>query len=97
MVDPIGVLVAMYRPGSTWTRRLTGWWQAEANLDTARTMVTYWGEYPLHSVLERTTWHPAQHVRQLAMVLEGLGIVPDAPLGESELAGLPLPEKVWDD
>ena len=83
--------------GATVRRRIADWWQAEADKDAGRTMATYWGKQTLHSVLERTTWHPAQHVRQLAMVLEGLGIVPDAPLGESDLAGLPLPEKVWDD
>jgi len=47
--------------------------------------------------MERSTWHSAQHVRQLAMVVENLGIAPDRPLTAKETAGLPLPEKVWDD
>jgi len=28
-------------------------------------MDTYFGKHPLHVVLERTAWHPAQHTRQL--------------------------------
>ncbi len=83
--------------GGTVRRRFTTWWQAKAAGDAERTIATYWGDHPLHSVLERTTWHPAQHVRQIAMLLEDLGITPDGPLGPAELAGLPLPEKVWDD
>ncbi len=49
-----------------------------------------------HLVLERCTWHAAQHTRQLAFMLERLGIVPDRALTVADLAGLPLPEAVWD-
>ena len=59
-------------------------------------MPTYYGEQPLHEVLERTTWHAAQHVRQVMMVLDSLDITPDRPLTAADLAGLPLPEQVWD-
>jgi hypothetical protein len=31
------------------------------------------------------------------LVLESLGIAPERPLGAAELAGLPLPEKAWDE
>jgi hypothetical protein len=58
---------------------------------------TYWGPQSLHEVLERTTWHSCQHVRQVMMILETLGIPPDHPLTQADLAGLPLPEKVWDE
>ena len=51
----------------------------------------------MREVLDRTTWHAAQHVRQTMMILEQLGITPDTPLTADDLAGLPLPEKVWDD
>ena len=66
-------------------------------LDPSRRVSTYQGPFTMHGALERCTWHTAQHTRQLAMVLEGLGIKPDAPLGAEDLAGLPVPEKVWDD
>ena len=55
-------------------------------------MVTYFGSQTLHQVLERAVWHSAQHARQLMMVLQGLGISPDGPLAEEDLAGLPMPE-----
>jgi hypothetical protein len=48
-------------------------------------------------VLERTTWHPTQHTRQLTLILETLKIKPDRPLTAADLAGLPLPDKAWDD
>ena len=65
---------------------------------TARApMQTYFGTHPVHVVLERTVWHPAQHTRQLMLILESLGIRPDRPLTAADLAGLPLPEKAWDE
>jgi hypothetical protein len=35
-------------------------------------MAMYWGEQSVHRVLERTTWHSAQHIRQLIDVLDSL-------------------------
>jgi len=51
----------------------------------------------MHVVLERTAWHPAQHTRQLMLILETLGIEPERRLTAEDLAGLPLPDKAWDD
>jgi hypothetical protein len=83
--------------GEEVRRLLAAWWRDEPDRGATRTIATYYGPQPLHHVLERITWHPAQHVRQIAMLLEDMDIPPDRPLGEAELAGLPLPEKVWDD
>ena len=47
-------------------------------------------------VFERVTWHSAQHCRQLVPVLERMGIQPDRLLTASDLAGLPLPERLWE-
>ena len=66
-------------------------------VDPSRRVSTYQGPFTMHGALERCTWHTAQHTRQLAMVLEGLRIEPDRPLGADDLAGLPVPEKVWDE
>ena len=57
---------------------------------------TFFGPSTLHAVLERCTWHVVQHVRQQAMLLEGLGIAPDEPLRTEDFDGLPLPSSVWD-
>ncbi len=78
-------------------RRLTRWWEAEIDRALTRTVPTYYGPQVLHHVLERITWHTAQHVRQIAAQLSGMGIAPNGPLTADDLAGLPLPEKVWDD
>jgi glutaredoxin len=65
--------------------------------DFGRKANVYYGDVTLHEFLERTTWHSGQHVRQLGMVLGMLGIAPDRPPGAEAFAGLPMPEKVWDD
>jgi len=36
-------------------------------------------------------------VRQLVMVLGLLGVTPDRPPANELFAGLPMPDKVWDD
>jgi hypothetical protein len=50
----------------------------------------------MHQLFERTTWHSAQHARQLAAVLERFGIEPNVRLTPDDLAGLPLPERLWE-
>jgi hypothetical protein len=74
------------------------WWRtAQANTDFLRSASVYYGAVTVHEYLERTTWHAGQHVRQLMMVLELLGLKPDRPLGPAAFQGLPMPEKVWDE
>ena len=77
--------------------RFNTWWKALPDKSCERPMSTYFGKHPLHVVLERTVWHPTQHTRQLMLVLESLGIEPDVRLTTQDLAGLPLPDKAWDD
>lgn len=76
-------------------RKRVGDWPHDGGDDVI--IATYYGDQTLHQVLERTTWHAAQHVRQLTPILEGLGIEPEARLTAVQLAGLPMPEMVWDD
>ena len=76
---------------------LTRWADGTDPATIARTPVaTFAGPQTLHQVLERTTWHAAQHCRQLDAIVTGLGIEPDAPLTDDDLAGLPMPSGVWD-
>lgn len=85
------------RYGESVLARAKAWWAAYPDKNARASVATYFGEHPLHVVLERTVWHPAQHTRQLMLVLESLGITPDRPLSAADLAGLPLPEKAWDE
>jgi hypothetical protein len=78
-------------------QRLRAWWASFEAKDCTQEIDSYYGKQPLHNVLERHTWHPAQHVRQLMMLLRDDGIEPDGPLSEADFAGLPMPKKVWDD
>lgn len=77
------------------SQALAVWWGAnQARLPAE--LDTYYGRQPLHAVLERTTWHVAQHVRQLERLLELRGVQPQPRLAPALLAGLPLPDDVWD-
>ena len=70
------------------------WWRAGI---VPGTVNTYYGVQPAQGVMERTAWHAAQHCRQLMEVVAQSGYAPDGPLGEAELAGLPLPDEIYDD
>ena len=71
------------------------WWGAnQSRLPEA--LDTYYGRQRLHGVLDRTTWHVAQHARQLERLLELRGVQPKPRLSAALLADLPLPEDVWD-
>ena len=76
--------------------QLLAWWRSQTDPSLGYDVPTYYGQRPMHEVLERTAWHAAQHTRQLALILESFGIDPDRPLSAADLAGLPVPEEVWD-
>jgi glutaredoxin len=74
------------------------WWAGPGRTtDFSRKANVYYGDVTLHEYLERTTWHSGQHVRQMVMVLDMLGVVPEHSPGKETFAGLPMPDKVWDD
>jgi hypothetical protein len=76
---------------------LESWWETAGQHDPLeRVLETYWGAHTLHEAFERETWHSAQHTRQVIMFLEMLNVTPDRPLTPEVLAGLPMPEGVWD-
>ena len=84
--------------GQDVLRRFQIWWDGLGQTtDFSRKALVYFGDVTLHEYLERTTWHSGQHVRQLVMVLHILGIEPDRPPSKEIFAGLPMPDKVWDD
>lgn len=84
------------RFGESVCERVLAWWQSERDTTLAYTVPTYYGPRTMHDVLERTAWHAAQHTRQLMLILETYGIAAQHPLTAQDLAGLPLPDEVWD-
>jgi glutaredoxin len=84
--------------GQDVLERFKAWWAGPGqSADFSRKANVYYGDVDLHHFLERTTWHSGQHVRQMLMVLGMLGVAPDRPPGPEVFAGLPMPDKVWDD
>ena len=82
--------------GDNIIERLASWWVLLENKSCAQRVKTFYGPQPVHQLFERSTWHSAQHTRQLIAVLDRFGIAPDGRLTPEDLAGLPLPERVWD-
>ncbi len=76
--------------------RLERWWVTLEERSCAQKVQTFFGPQPVHMLFERSTWHSAQHARQLIAVLERFGIEPDTRLSAADLAGLPLPEGLWE-
>ena len=86
---------ALVAYGTKVRDRFRAWWQAG---DTApsKTLQTYYGPQSLHELMERTTWHSGQHVRQYMMLLEKEGVTHHRPLVAADFAKLPMPQNVWD-
>jgi hypothetical protein len=82
--------------GDSIIERIENWWTQLEDKSCQQKVKTFYGTPPMHQLFERSTWHSAQHVRQLIAVLERFGIEPNGRLTADDLAGLPLPERVWD-
>lgn len=89
-----GMEIATY--GGGVIARIEKWWEELRDRSGRQLVKTYYGDQPWHELLERSTWHSAQHARQLIAVLERFGIEPDGRLTTDDLAGLPLPERLWE-
>jgi hypothetical protein len=84
------------RYGESIVKRYEAWWNGLDDRSLSRALKTYYGDTVAHQVYERATWHSAQHCRQLVAVLERMEIKADRPLTPQDLAGLPLPERLWE-
>jgi glutaredoxin/uncharacterized damage-inducible protein DinB len=82
--------------GARTTEHLERWWSQLPDKSCRETVKTYYGVRPLHELLERCTWHSAQHARQMIAVLERLGVEPKGRLTAADYAGLPLPQGLWE-
>jgi hypothetical protein len=81
--------------GNDVRRRFAEWWRANDHAP-GKKLETYYGPQSLHELLERTTWHCGQHVRQYMMLLEKEGQRHGQPLVAADFAKLPMPQNVWD-
>ena len=82
--------------GDSIISRIQTWWEQLEDKSCRQKIRTFYGTPPLHQLFERSTWHSAQHTRQIIAVLERFGIPPDERLSSEDLAGLPLPERLWE-
>jgi hypothetical protein len=86
---------ALARYGALVRARLAGWFAGAADDEYSRMVHTYYGPQGAHELLERTTWHAGQHLRQLYDLAARLDVEPPGPLAPEIFDGLPMPESVW--
>ena len=82
--------------GDSVIERVENWWARLNDRSCQQKVKTFYGTPPMHQLFERSTWHSAQHTRQMIAVLERFGIEPNGRLAAEDIAGLPLPERIWD-
>jgi hypothetical protein len=75
---------------------LDAWWSSKQDQTALEIVQTYYGPQLLHELMERTTWHCGQHVRQWFMLLGMAEITPAVTLDDVAFGGLPMPISVWD-
>ena len=88
-----GVAIAGY--GALVRARIAGWFEGAAPVEFERVIRVYYGPQSGHDLLERTTWHAAQHLRQMYVLVGRHGLAPPEPLPVDAFAGLPLPDSLW--
>jgi hypothetical protein len=86
---------AIARYGALVRARLSGWFAGAGADEYTRVVQTYWGPVVAHDLLERTTWHAGQHLRQLYILADRIAITPESPEPVDAYAGLPMPAAIW--
>jgi hypothetical protein len=86
---------ALVAYGQSVRQRFKDWW-ARGDTTPTKVLPTYYGPQSLHELMERTTWHCGQHVRQFMMLLEKEGVAHAMPLQPPDFTKLPFPQNVWD-
>ncbi|HSU99183.1 MAG TPA: glutaredoxin domain-containing protein [Roseiarcus sp.] len=82
--------------GDRAVANLLEWWRGLDDPELLWTVKTHYGERPAWELLERQTWHSAQHMRQLQAVLEAFGLPLPRKADATLYAGLPLPAGLWE-
>lgn len=88
---PDGPALAGY--GAAVRGALRAWFETEGAMEGA--VETYYGSQNAHDLLERTTWHALQHLRQIHALLDDAGAPPREHLDPALLDRLPLPKAIW--
>lgn len=81
--------------GQQVRERLADWFAQAPPEVFGQTAHTYYGDQPTHHLLERTTWHAGQHLRQVYDLLETHDALPVPPLSPELFEGLPMPAELW--
>jgi glutaredoxin len=76
--------------------RLAQWWDTLEDQSCKQQLTMFYGVHSMHSFLERSVWHSAQHTRQLLSWCDEKGIPVEHQLTEDVLRGLPMPEGLWE-
>lgn len=74
---------------------IRSWRKDNPQADLKNLVETYYGTRTLHDIMDRTTYHSAQHMRQLMLMLEEFGVTVDQPVTMEDLKGVPVPEAAW--
>jgi glutaredoxin len=82
--------------GDQAAANLSKWWQGVDDRKLLWTVKTHYGARAAWELLERQTWHSAQHMRQLQAVLEEFGVPLSRKANTALYAGLPLPAGLWE-
>jgi glutaredoxin len=86
--------IAAFAEGAT--ARLMSWWRDLGDKRCTFSVATYYGKRPASELLERQTWHSAQHTRQIQAVLDGFGVPLERRVDPSLYVGLPMPVGLWE-
>ena len=81
--------------GESVRARIRGWFAQAGQVPWPAPVWTYYGEQSAHELLERTTWHAGQHLRQVHDLLSRNAVIPAGALDPALLAKLPLPKALW--
>lgn len=76
--------------------RVDQWWDKLEDRSCTRPLKMFYGEHSLHSFLERSVWHSAQHTRQVLWWCQQNGIPVEKELTKEILKGLPIPQGLWE-
>jgi glutaredoxin len=83
------------RYGEQIKARLHGWWDHREDRDLDWEVETFYGPQAVPAFLERSTWHTAQHVRQVEAALDALNVALSWRIDTEAYRGLPMPDGLW--